>query len=114
MSRRALNHLLLAIVLLISQQMAIGHVIAHWSARASAATAHARVDTADGFSKSVAQDQACEQCLAFAQIATAVAQETRTFVAPSQGTWAIAARSPHTVHARAPCAFRSRAPPVAV
>lgn len=114
MSRRALNHLLLAIVLLVSQQMAIGHVISHWGARASAALAHASADKEDGFSKSVAQDQGCEQCLAFAQIATAIVQETRAFVAPSQGTWAIAELAPHSVCARAPCAFRSRAPPVVV
>ena len=114
MSRRALNHFLLAIVLLVSQQMAIAHVIAHWGGRASSAVAHASAAREDGFSKSVASDQGCEQCLAFAQIATAIGQETRTFVAPSQGTWAIAELSPLSVCARAPCAFRSRAPPVTV
>lgn len=116
MSRRALSHLLLSIVLLVSQQMAIAHVITHWGARASTALTHhhASADKEDGFSKSVAQDQGCEQCLAFAQIATAIGQQTRSFVAPSQGSWAIAALAPHGVCARAPCAFRSRAPPAVV
>ena len=114
MSRRALNHLLLSILLLLSQQMAISHVISHWGARASASTVHAKAATDDGFSKRLAPDQGCEQCLAFAQIATAVGQETRSFAAPSQGTWAIAALAPHRVFVRAPCAFRSRAPPAAV
>jgi hypothetical protein len=114
MSRRALNHLLLSIVLLLSQQMAIAHVIAHWSGRAPATSVHASAAKDDGFSKPIAQDQACEQCLAFAQIATAVGQEPRSFVPPSQGTWAIAALAPRLVCARAPCAFRSRAPPASV
>jgi hypothetical protein len=114
MTRRALNHLLLSIVLLLSQQMAISHVIAHWSGRAATTSAHASAAKDDGFSKPLAQDQGCEQCLAFAQIATAVGQEPRTFVPPSQGTWAIAALAPRVVCARAPCAFRSRAPPATV
>jgi hypothetical protein len=114
MSRRALNHLLLSIVLLLSQQMAIAHVIAHWGARASATAVQKNAAGDDGFSKAVAQDQGCEQCLAFAQIAGAVGQEPRSFVPPSQGTWAIASLAPSLVCARAPCAFRSRAPPARV
>jgi hypothetical protein len=114
MSRRALNHLLLSIVLLLSQQMAIAHVIAHWGARASTTSVRASASTDDSFSKPIAQDQGCEQCLAFAQIATAVGQEPRSFVPPSQGTWSIAALAPRLVCARAPCAFRSRAPPASV
>jgi hypothetical protein len=114
MSRRALNHLLLSIVLLLSQQMAIAHVISHWGARAATSTVHANAPRDDGFSKPIAQDQSCEQCLAFAQIATAVGQETRSFAPPSQGSWSIAALAPSRVCARAPCAFRSRAPPASV
>jgi hypothetical protein len=113
MSRRALNHLLLSIVLLLSQQMAIAHVIAHWGARASTTSVQG-ASKDDGYSKPIAQEQGCEQCLAFAQIATAVGQEPRSFVPPSQGTWSIAALAPRLVCARAPCAFRSRAPPASV
>ncbi|MGZ5787447.1 MAG: hypothetical protein ACXWJM_16160 [Ramlibacter sp.] len=114
MSRRALNHLLLSIVLLLSQQMAIAHVISHWGSRAATTSVQATVARDDGFSKPIAQDQGCEQCLAFAQIATAVGQETRSFAPPSHGSWALAALAPTRVCVRAPCAFRSRAPPPSV
>jgi hypothetical protein len=114
MSRRALNHLLLSIVLLLSQQVAIAHVISHWGARAATSSVHATAAQDDSFSKPIARDQGCEQCLAFAQIATAVGQQTRSFAPPSQGSWSIAGLAPSHVCARAPCAFRSRAPPFSV
>jgi hypothetical protein len=113
MTRRLANRILLSLLLLVSQQMAIAHVIGHWNARAAATVSASKVSNDDGLSSSIAQDQRCDQCLAFAQIASAVGQQPRAFVAPRQGALAIRAISPHSICARAPCAFLSRAPPAA-
>jgi hypothetical protein len=111
MSRRIANRILLSLLLLISQQMAIVHVMAHWGAWTVASAPVAKVSDDDGLSRSVARDQGCDQCLAFAQIASAVGQEPRAFLPPRQGAQAITGTSPDSACARAPCAFRSRAPP---
>jgi hypothetical protein len=113
MSRRIANRILLSLLLLITQQMSIAHVIGHWNARAVATASANKVAADDGLAGSIAQDQRCEQCLAFAQIASAVGQQPRAFVPPHQGAQAILGAWPHSICARAPCAFLSRAPPAA-
>jgi hypothetical protein len=113
MTRRAFHRILLSLLLLLAQQVGVMHVTAHWSERVVAAAAE-KPSKEDGVSKSIAQDQGCDQCFAFAQLASAVGQEPRSFVPPSQDAQAIAGASAHAIFARAPCAFRSRAPPAVV
>jgi hypothetical protein len=114
MTRRAFNRVLLSLLLLIAQQLSIAHAMVHWGARVAVATA-AQKACADGTSsKSVALEQGCDQCLAFAQIASAVGQEPRSFVAPSEETHAVACASVARARAHTPCGFRSRAPPAVV
>lgn len=112
MTRRSVTRVLLSLLLLLSQQMAMSHAVAHWSGRAlPAAVQH---QSADGsLSKSVAQDQWCDECLAFAQIAGAVGSSTRTFAPFNPGADPLPAIAGHSPCARTVCAFRSRAPPAA-
>jgi hypothetical protein len=114
MSRRAFNHFLMSLMLLIAQQMAIAHGMAHWGARVAAASAphHASLD--GGVSKSLLQDQGCDQCVVFAQLASAVGQELRTFAPPAASGQAIAGVCSPRMRAHAACGFRSRAPPTLV
>lgn len=113
MSRRSVIRLLLSLLLLISQQMALSHAVTHWSGRMAPVAVQPHGGAADGtLSKTLAQDQWCDQCLAFAQIAGTVGSDTRTFAPFNPGADAIAAAVERIFWPRTVCAFRSRAPPV--
>jgi hypothetical protein len=110
MTRRSVIRLLLSLLLLMSQQMALSHAVTHWSGRMAPAAAQQRA--ADGsLSGSVAQDQWCDQCLAFAQIAGTVGSAARGFAPPDAASNAVAASAGHARCARTVCVFLSRAPP---
>ena len=113
MMRRRIVHVLLSLLLLVSQQMAFAHALSHWTGKlpAAAAAVAASVDGDSDLSSSVAQDQSCSQCLAFAQMASAIGSTPRQFVpldlqAERIDAGACAGALPRTV-----CAFHSRAPP---
>jgi hypothetical protein len=104
---------LLSLLLLVSQQMAFAHVITHWSGQRSAAIEH-KPGGGGGVSDAFAKDQACAQCLAFAQIATAVGASSRSYAAPVPASCRLGRAVFCTLKARTVCAFHSRAPPAAV
>ena len=114
MMRRCLVHVLLSLVLLVSQQMAFAHAMSHWTGKLGTThPAAALIQPDDGYdlSSSVAQDQSCSQCLAFAQMALAIGGTARQFVpldlqTERVGAFASTAAAPQTV-----CVFHSRAPP---
>ncbi|MFL6673574.1 MAG: hypothetical protein ACJ8LG_09810 [Massilia sp.] len=111
MTRRSVIRLLLSLLLLVSQQMAISHVITHWN---SELAPRAQAVDDDSVSKAFAKDKSCGQCLAFAQIASGLANSPRSFAPPAAGAILVAANADHPRCARTVCAFRSRAPPGAV
>lgn len=114
MMRRSILHVLLSLLLLVSQQMAFAHAMSHWTGKiapAHAAVASIGLGAERDLSSSVAQDGSCSQCLAFAQMASAIGSTPRQFVpldfqAERAGAFAGATAAPRTV-----CAFHSRAPP---
>lgn len=114
MMRRRLVHVLLSLLLLVSQQMAFAHAMSHWTGKlgtSHAIAALAQADTDSDLSSSVAQDRSCFQCLAFAQMASAIGSTTRQFAPLDLQAERIIAlatteRAPNTF-----CVFRSRAPP---
>ena len=108
MNRRALLRVVLSIVLLLSQQMAFSHAISHWSGSARMVQ-----DEGSRLSKAVATDQSCEQCLAFAQIASAVGNSSRSFAATDVASIGVALWAISADCARSVCPFQSRAPPAA-
>ena len=112
MTRRSVTRVLLSLLLLLSQQMAMSHMVAHWSGRAAPAVVQQQ-SSDSGLSRSIAQDQWCDQCLAFAQIAGTVGSSTRTFAPIDSGTDPLPTLAGHSPCARTVCAFRSRAPPTA-
>jgi hypothetical protein len=115
MTSRSTIRILLSLLLLMSQQMAIVHAMSHWTGRlapAARVVQHQDGD-ADKLSKAFAQDQTCEKCLAFAQLASALGNTARPFAPPHAGSVAIAATADHTACARTICVFDPRAPPAA-
>lgn len=110
--RRSIFHVLLSLLLLVSQQMAISHVMSHWS---GVRDHSAQVQQRDGGrgAKPKALDQACHQCLAFAQIAVAVGGSFLAFAATDVASERIASPTTPAACLRAVCFFQSRAPPLA-
>jgi hypothetical protein len=114
MNRRSILRVLLSLLLLMSQQMAISHAMTHWAgSRDGAAQLHKASGQHDerGVSAAFAQDQTCEQCLAFAQIASAVGSPARTFAADGAASCAVGPSTTQPGCARTTCVFQSRAPP---
>ena len=111
MTRRSFIRVLLSLLLLMSQQMAISHAMTHW---AGARDGVARLQKAPGQHErraALAQDQTCEQCHAFAQIAGAVGTPLRCFVPDGAATCATGPSATQPGCARTTCAFQPRAPP---
>jgi hypothetical protein len=117
MMHRRVVHILLSLLLLVSQQMAFAHAMSHWTGKIGATHPAAALAQAGGdkdLSSSVAQDQSCSQCLVFAQMASAIGSTPRQFVpldlqAERAGGFVAAEAAPRTV-----CVFHSRAPPSSI
>ncbi|WP_426210645.1 hypothetical protein [Massilia sp. TWP1-3-3] len=117
MTRQAFVRVLLSLLLLVSQQLASTHVLSHLTGqRNNAGTAQAQARTqvdADGALKAaLAQDQSCNQCLAFAQLAGPLVSSPAQLDVPQQASFAIAGIPARAAGARIILAFQSRAPPV--
>jgi hypothetical protein len=113
MTRRSIIRVLLSLLLLLSQQMATSHAMTHW-AGVNGAAASLQVDGRhhdSGVSSAFAQDQTCEHCLAFAQIAGAIGSPARSFGADAAASWGVGASGTQPGCARTICVFQSRAPP---
>lgn len=112
MSRRLPVHVLLSLLLLISQLMAGTHAYTHWPSAPQIAAAQA-TGSNDEASKSLASDHGCGLCLTAANLASALASPIYDFL-PQGGSYA-AAMAPAALAPALPSAlaYRSRAPPQA-
>ena len=108
---------MLSLLLLVSQQMAFAHAMSHWTGKLASTHPNAALvqlvqpDSDNDLSSAVAGDRSCSECLAFAQMASAIGSTARQFAPLDLQTERIIAlttteRGPRTV-----CVFRSRAPP---
>ena len=119
MTRQAFIRVLLSLLLLISQHMATAHALSHWTGTLDgAASAHGMAkqvvaDNGDDLSSLFAQDQTCNQCLAFAQLAGPIGSSARAFVAPELLSQAVIGADTVAAVFRILLAFQSRAPPQA-
>jgi hypothetical protein len=111
MTRRSILHVLLSLLLLASQQMALSHAMAHWTSPRQG-NAHLSAPGEARLGKALAQEQSCDQCLAFAQLASAVGSTVRPFAAFDLVAFKIAAFAPASERRRTIRVFQSRAPPV--
>ncbi len=110
MIRRRLIHVMLALMLLVSQHLAITHGMAHW-ANAREVASRSEQGAESRVAKSLAQDQTCDKCLAFAQIASAVGSASGNALALDVSSVAVAPRADQAKLARCDVAYQSRAPP---
>jgi hypothetical protein len=113
--RRNLCHVLLSLLLVLSQQMGFTHALSHASAAVAAGPAQAidqAADDTDGVTK-LGLDHSCAQCLAFAQIGSAADTRFYSFPLAIDGaSTAIAFVAAAPDGQRTVCGFLSRAPPV--
>jgi hypothetical protein len=102
-------YVLLSLLLVLSQQMGIAHGLTHWPQRDQAGQ---RQDGRQA-PKPLASEQGCAQCLAFAQIGSALDAPRRTILATPAAAPALAGVSARPACRRTVCVFQSRAPPAA-
>jgi hypothetical protein len=114
MMRRRLVHVLLSLLLLVSQQMAFAHAMSHWTGKIGSThpnAAFVQLDTDNELSSAVAQDRSCSECLAFAQMASAIGSTPRKYAPPDLRVERILALATSEAAPRTVCVFHSRAPP---
>ncbi|MFK3736584.1 DUF2946 family protein [Massilia sp. TN1-12] len=114
---RSLTHVLLSLLLLITQQLSLAHGYTHWSEvseRIGLAQAQAQAGVPDGGKPSKpGLHDLCGQCQASAQIAYALPNTLRQFV-PAELAYAVPSL-PDTpgICLLAACPFQQRGPPQA-
>jgi hypothetical protein len=118
---RSLVHVLLSLLLLVSQQLSLGHGYTHWADLDDDVAVHAlqaaqpQDDGGDGSGKASKPGlhDLCGQCAASAQIAFALPTTVRRFVPAELAYAAPAVPETPGVCLQATCPFQSRAPPQA-
>ena len=113
---RSLVHVLLSLLLLITQQLSLGHGYTHWAEIDEGLVQQAAATGEDGSGGKLPKPglhDLCGQCAASAQIAFALPTTPRQFV-PAALAYATPA-TPDTpgICLLAACPFQSRAPPQA-
>jgi hypothetical protein len=110
---RSLVHVLLSLLLLVSQQLSLGHAYSHWNdVKESLAQESAYDPDGNGGkpTKPVLHDQ-CGQCAASAQVAFALPATVRQFV-PAELAYAVPSLAPTPgICLLAACPFQQRGPP---
>jgi hypothetical protein len=112
MKRAFFLRVLLSLLLLVTQQMAVGHAMSHWTGSADTA-ARSQADGKHKPAKMVADDQGCSECLAYAQLASVIGSPAHSVPALAVAALDAASPFPAAVCARTVCVFQSRAPPQA-
>lgn len=112
MHRRPIIHVLLALLLLFTQQIGATHVYSHWSEAAQSKTALTSAEKAE-HRKRIAVHKVCAECVSVAQMAAAVTSPPMTIAVVVVGTSVIVTPSTLTSCERTVCVFQSRAPPLA-
>ncbi|WP_229489540.1 hypothetical protein [Pseudoduganella namucuonensis] len=105
---------MLSLLLVLSQQMGITHAVSHLSDIRNGGGQQQRQQLQDrdtSASRTLALDQNCEQCLAFAQIAAALDTPSYTFPVASHAAPVSVVTDTPLACQRTVCVFQSRAPP---
>lgn len=118
---RSLVHVLLSLLLLVSQQLSLGHGYTHWADLDDVAAVQAAQQDDDNSSDGDGSGKPakpglhdlCGQCAASAQIAFALPATVRRFVPAELAYAAPAVPETPGICLQSTCPFQSRAPPLA-
>jgi hypothetical protein len=114
MLRKSALHVLLSLLLLVAQQLSLGHVYTHWNDAGEriAAAAAGDVDE-DGKPAKPALHDLCGQCAASAMVAFALPSMARRFASPELAYGAPGIAAATGICRLTACAFPPRGPPQA-
>jgi hypothetical protein len=113
-ANRHFLHVLLAVLLVLSQQLGMAHAVSHWSDFRNGGAQQQATDSGDGaVSAGLALDHNCSQCAAFASLASAIHTPSFTFPAVGYSAPQAGVALPQLHGARLARAYDSRAPPLA-
>ncbi|WP_323140853.1 hypothetical protein [Massilia phyllosphaerae] len=108
---RSLVHLLLSLLLLVSQQLSVGHGYTHWSEFRDTLAQSLDDGQRDGKPQKPGLHDLCGQCAASAQVAFALPTTVRRFI-PAELAYAAPSLPPTAgVCLQTECAFQPRGPP---
>jgi hypothetical protein len=114
---RSLVHVLLSLLLLVTQQLSLGHGYTHWAeideALVQQEAAATGEDDGSGKPPKPGLHDLCGQCAASAQIAFALPATPRQFVPAALAYAAPTVPDTPGICLQATCPFQSRAPPQA-
>jgi hypothetical protein len=113
---RSLVHVLLSLLLLVSQQLSLGHGYTHWAEGGDTLVQQVAADTDDdgsGKPPKPGLHDLCGQCAASAQIAFALPSTLRQFVPARLAYAAPALPATPGICLLTACPFQSRGPPQA-
>lgn len=121
LTRRSIAYALLSLLLVLSQQMGISHALSHWPDGRQAERVLRQVQNQQQNreanqeqrrAKSLPLEQSCAQCLAFAQIGSALDSPFHVFPSTHAAASAVSAIAAQPACRRRPCVYQSRAPPI--
>jgi hypothetical protein len=112
MHRRPIIHVLLAFLLLFTQQIGATHVYSHWADVTQSKTTLTSAEQAE-HRKRVAVHKVCAECVSVAQMAAAITSPPMTISVVAVGSSVIATPATLSSCERTVCVFQSRAPPLA-
>jgi hypothetical protein len=110
---RSLVHVLLSLLLLVSQQLSLGHAYSHWTnvQDSLARQADIQASSQDGKPSKPTLHEQCGQCASSAQVAFALPATVRQFV-PAELAYAAPRLAPTPgICLLAACPFQQRGPP---
>ena len=108
---RSLVHVFLSLLLLVSQQLSLGHAYSHWTDVRESLTQQA--DGSGSKPSKPGLHELCGQCAASAQVAFALPATVRQFI-PAELAYAVPSLAPTPgVCLLAVCPFQQRGPPLA-
>jgi hypothetical protein len=112
MQRRSIVHVLLALLLLFTQQIAVTHIYTHWADIDQQANQLSDEEHAE-HRKRIAAHKVCSECVSVAHMAAAITSSPLTLVLTTLSAGVIAIPATLSACERTTCFFQSRAPPLA-
>lgn len=112
MHRRPIIHVLLAFLLLFTQQIGVTHVYSHWTDAGRLAASLTSEEQSE-HRKRIAVHKACAECVSVAQMSAAITSPQVTIAVVALGGGAVGVPATLSACERTVCVFQSRAPPLA-
>ncbi len=110
--RLPIVHVLLALLLLLTQQIGVTHAYTHWSGAEQQNVQLTDEDQAE-HRKRVAVHKVCSECVSVAQMGAAITSSPLTLAISTLSTGPVTIQATLAACQRTTCVFQSRAPPLA-